>query len=89
MAVKSETLRTLTWLAGLLMLCGAMIPAPVGRAGITGLGALVALAPLILGAGRLKWVAGLIFMVTLGLVIDVYPAATEEMNRHEAHARKR
>lgn len=89
MAVKSETLRTLTWLAGLLMLCGAMIPTPAGRAGIAGLGALVALVPLIFGAGRLKWVAGLVFLAALGLAIAAWPAATEEMDRYEAHARKR
>jgi len=87
-AETGEAQRTLAWLAGVLMLCGAMIPSPVGRAGVSGLGAVVALAPLTFGSGKLKLVGLAVLLVALWLVVDAYPAAREEMNRHAAHARK-
>lgn len=59
-----------------------------GRAGVSGLGAVVALAPLTFGSGKLKLVGLAVLLVALWLAVDAYPAAREEMNRHAAHARK-
>lgn len=86
--MTGETQRTLAWLAGVLTLCSAMIPSPMGRAGVSGLGAFVALAPLTFGSGKLKLVGLAVLLVALWLAVDAYPAAREEMNRHAAHARK-
>lgn len=87
--MNAKTVNTLTWLAVLLLVCGSMIPSPLGLVALTGLGGVVALVPIACGSMKFR-IAGLaVLSAALLLTIDAYPDAKQEMARYSAHARSK
>lgn len=87
--INPTTVNTLTWLAVLLLVCGSMIPSPLGLLAIAGLGGVVALVPIACGSMKLR-IAGLaVLLAAFLLTINAYPDAKQEMARYSAHARSK
>lgn len=85
--MNQTTVITLTTLAFILLLIGAMIPAPMARLAVVGVGTLVAVAPIGWGTTALR-VAGILLVAGgLGLAADAWPEAGKELGRHIRHAR--
>lgn len=87
--MNPKTVSTLTWLAVLLLVCGSMIPSPLGLVAVAGLGGVVALVPIACGSMKFR-IAGLaVLLAALWLTADAYPNAKQEMERYSAHARSK
>ncbi len=80
--------RALLWLALLLILVAAMIPAPALATGLAGLGAILALAPVVFGSRGLR-IAGIVaLLAALWLATSGYPDARTELQLYRDHARQ-
>lgn len=87
--MNPQTVNTLTWLAVLLLVCGSMVPSPLGSLAIAGLGGVVALVPIAFGSMKFR-IAGLaVLLAALWLTADGYPDAKKELERYSAHARSK
>ena len=83
--MNPKSARTLAWLAGMLLLVAAMIPAPVARAAISALAVVVAMAPLVSGSTKLRIAALLVLLAALWLAVATVEEARNEMAVYRAH----
>lgn len=84
--MNPKSVRTLAWLAGVLLLVAAMIPAPVATVAISALAVVVAIAPVVSGSTKLRIAALLVLLASLWLAVATFPHARNEMATYRAHA---
>jgi hypothetical protein len=77
MAVNATTAKTLVWLAGGLLLVSGALPAPPAQFAMLLVSGLSALIALVAGVGRVRVIALLLLAVTLLMLADTYPKASE------------
>lgn len=84
--VQAATVRTLTWLALVLLATGGMLPAPMAGFVLLGLSGLCSLAPLLGGSGRLRMIGAVLVFATCAMMLTLYPEAQNEYQIYTARA---
>ncbi|SFN91252.1 hypothetical protein SAMN05660284_02513 [Formivibrio citricus] len=84
--MSPDTVRSLTWLAVIMLVVGAMVPAPMAQSFLMGLCAVFCLAPLFWGKGRLRILGALVFVAALTLMLNSYFEAQNELQRYTRKA---
>ena len=85
--MNQATVRALIGFAFILLMVGAMIPAPMARLAAMSLSAALSLVPIRWGTKAWRIVGILLLVLSLGLALDAYPEAVQEMARYTEHAR--
>lgn len=85
--MKNSNLRTMTWLAALLLVTAAMMQSPPAQLALACLSLLLSAIAVISGTMKLRIAAALILFAALLLAMDSYPHARNEMDRYTRHAR--
>lgn len=85
--MNPDTVRSLTWLAVIMLVVGAMVPAPMARLLLIGVSAALCLTPLFWGKGSFKMLGGLVFLAALALMLNCYFQAQNELHRYTHKAR--
>ncbi len=81
-ALQPASTRALTVTAALVALGGAMIPSPAGAFFGFCLSALLAAIPAVFGTGKIRLVAAILLLCSMGLAVRTYPDFKSEQERY-------
>lgn len=85
--MNPDTVRSLTWLAVITLVVGAMMPAPMARFLLMAVSAALCLAPLFGAKGWFRMLGGLVLLAALALMLNSYFEAQNELHRYTHEAR--
>lgn len=86
--MQASTLRTLAWLATILLVIGGMLPTAMAQLALFGLSGLLSLAPSLAGSGKFRLVGAILLFASFALMLNLYPEAQHEYQIYTSHARQ-
>jgi len=84
-AMQPASARALTITAALVLLIGFMVMSPSAALLAFGLAALLAVFPAVFGAGKMRLVAAILLLGSIGLAVGKYPEFKNEQQRYRQH----
>jgi hypothetical protein len=81
-AMQPASARALTVTATVVLFVGFLIPSPSGAFLAFGLAALLAVVPTIFGPGKMRLVAAVLLLCSIGLAANKYPNFKSEQERY-------
>lgn len=79
--MNPKTIRSVTILSAMLVVVGAMIPAPMARFSLGAIAGLLSIVPIYGGGARWRIVGALLATMSLAMSVESYPEAVLE-NQH-------
>lgn len=86
--MKPASAKTLTWLAAILAVMACMVMSPSGALFLLAAAALAALFPSVFSRGKVRLVAMVLLLLSLGLAVQKYPAFRHEQAAYRQHQQK-
>lgn len=89
MKLPDQSAGAMTWLAALILVPGLLIGSPSGRFFCVALAGVVALMPLMFGAGKRRVFAGIVAAISLLFGIATYPEFSKDQDTYRERVRQK
>lgn len=83
--MKEQSVRTLLWSSGIVILVGGMVMSPAASLLAFGLASILAILAAAFGRRRLRLIAVVLMFVSLLLVVQEYAKAKQDMSSYRQH----
>jgi len=83
--MKPASTKALTWFAAILLIAAGIVMSPSGAFFLSAAAALIALFPSVFSRGKVRVVAAVLLLVSLGLALENYPHFKQDQAAYRRH----